>query len=211
LEALLRTSGREASSPECPDIAPKVEVASRQVEKLSSLISKLLDVSRIKAGRLRLELEQVDLAAIANDVVARFREDATKAGCELMLRASAPICGNWDPVRMDQVATNLLTNALKFGAGKPVEVDVSLDGPWAHLVVRDHGIGIAAEDIERVFQRFERSSAARGYAGLGLGLYIVRHIVEAHGGNVRVESQLGAGSTFAVDLPLEPPRPMPEQ
>lgn len=188
-----------------PELRPKLEMAARQIDKLTRLISQLMDVSRITAGRLRLEPERVDLAAIARDVVARFREDALKARCEVMLRADEPVRGTWDPLRMEQVVTNLLSNALKFGAGSPVEIEVSTAGSSARLFVRDHGVGISAEDIDRVFQRFERASSARSYAGMGLGLYIVRQIVEAHGGTVRVESQPGAGSRFSVELPLEPP------
>jgi PAS domain S-box-containing protein len=209
LDGLLRLAGRGAQTAG-PEFLPKLEMAARQVDKLSELISRLMDVSRIKAGRLRLELGEVDLSAVVNEVVARFRADAVKAGCAVTIHADAPVCGRWDPLRMEQVVTNLLTNAIKFGAGKAVQIDVSSGGGWARLAVRDQGIGISPEDIERVFQRFERAGAARTYAGMGLGLYIVRQIVEAHGGNVRVESRPGAGSTFHVDLPLEPPRPTPE-
>jgi PAS domain S-box-containing protein len=186
-----------------PEIERKLEMGLRQVEKLSELISELMDLSRIRAGRLRLDLEPADLAIIAADVVTRFREDALKAGCEVTLHAEAPVRGTWDPLRMEQVVTNLLANALKFGAGKPIEIQVCASGARAQLVVRDHGIGIGDDDIERVFRRFERATAARSYAGMGLGLYIVRQIVEAHGGTIRVESQPGAGSTFTVDVPLE--------
>src|SRR5262245_51817097 len=105
---------------------------------------------------------------------------------------------------MEQVVTNLLTSALKFGAGKPVEVTVESEAPLARVVVRDHGIGITSEDTERVFDRFERAVSPRKYGGLGLGLYIVRQIIDAHGGTIQVASQPGAGSTFTVDVPLEP-------
>jgi PAS domain S-box-containing protein len=203
LEALLRAPGRTPRPPP-PELVPKLETASQQVDKLSHLISELMDVTRIRAGRLRLELEPVDLAAVTRDVVARFREDAVKAGCEVTLRADAPVRGRWDSLRMEQVITNLLSNALKFGAREPIEIVVTAVDARARLVVQDHGIGINPEDVDRVFERFERTVSARRFGGMGLGLYIVRQIVEGHGGTIRVESEPGAGSVFTVDLPQEP-------
>jgi signal transduction histidine kinase len=112
--------------------------------------------------------------------------------------------GRWDPVRVDQILTNLLTNALKYGRGKPVEVTLECDPHTAKLIVRDHGIGIAAPDLERIFEPFERAVPTRSYGGLGLGLYISRQLVEAHGGRVDVKSVPGEGTTFTVELPRTP-------
>jgi signal transduction histidine kinase len=110
----------------------------------------------------------------------------------------------WDRIRVEQVVAILLTNALKFGGGKPIEITVEESGPNGRLVVVDHGIGIAPEDVERIFQRYEQAISARAFGGLGLGLYIARQIIEAHGGTIRVESEGGAGSTFTIDLPKRP-------
>lgn len=199
IEALMRAPGDSASRG-----TDKLGLAARQVEKLSRLISELMDVSRISAGRLHLELEDdVDLGALVRDVVTRFREDAKKAGCTVSLEADETAIGRWDRLRMEQVATNLLTNALKYGSGKPVHVGIKREGDSVHLEVRDGGMGIAPEDAERIFERYERTSSAKKHSGLGLGLYILRQIVDAHGGTVRVESEPGKGSTFTVDLPLE--------
>jgi len=107
----------------------------------------------------------------------------------------------WDLIRVEQVVTNLLSNAFKFGGGKPIEIAVEERGPIGRLVVVDHGIGIAPEDVERIFHRYEQAISSRPVGGLGLGLYIARQIIEAHGGTIRVESQPGAGSTFTIDLP----------
>jgi PAS domain S-box-containing protein len=204
LGMLNRAREVEAHALSFEQVMEKVAAAARQVDRLSGLVAKLMDVSSIKAGRLHLELQEVNLAAIASDVVSRFKEDAAKVGCDVVLEATNPIPGRWDPLRMEQVVTNLLANALKFGAGKPVEVTVTAgEGESARLVVRDHGIGIAPEDAERIFQRFERAVVARSYAGLGLGLYIVRQIVEAHEGTICVESQPGSGSTFTIHIPFE--------
>lgn len=184
-------------------VKDKVDVLSRQATRLSQLINELLDVSRIGDGRVHLDLAQVDLGSVARDVVARLAGDAERAGSAVRLSADEGVVGRWDAVRLEQVFTNLLGNAFKFGAGKPVEVTVERKGALASITIRDHGIGIAPQDLERIFERFERAVSARRYGGLGLGLYIVRQIVEAHGGRVRAESVPEAGSTFTVELPLE--------
>jgi signal transduction histidine kinase len=175
-------------------------VIRRNVDRLSRLVTSLLDISRISSGRLDLELEEVDLAEVAREVAARFEDEARRAGCTIRLRADAPLVGRWDRMRLDQVATNLLSNAIKYGAGKPVEVIAEGDGPRAILTVRDHGIGISEADQRRIFQRFERAVSKRNYGGFGLGLWIVRQIVESLGGVVRVQSAPGGGSLFTVEL-----------
>jgi PAS domain S-box-containing protein len=180
---------------------PKLEMAFKQIERLTRLIEELMDVSRITAGRLRLELEEIDLSAVIRDVVGRLGEEASRTHSSIEVCAVTPVVGMWDLIRVEQVVTNLLTNALKFGGGKPIEITVEERGPIGRLVVVDHGIGIAAEDVERIFHRYQQATSSRAVGGLGLGLYIARQIIEAHGGTVRVESQPGAGSTFTIDLP----------
>ncbi|HEU5257719.1 MAG TPA: ATP-binding protein [Vicinamibacterales bacterium] len=182
-------------------IKAKLEMAYRQIERLSRLIGELMDVSRITAGRLRLELEEVDLSAVVREVVGRFGEEASRTHSDVDISATIPVLGLWDRIRVEQVIANLLTNAFKFGGGKPIEITVEERGPIGRLVFVDHGIGIAPEDIERIFQRYEQAISSRAFGGLGLGLYIARQIIEAHGGTIRVESQPGAGSTFTIDLP----------
>ena len=119
-----------------------------------------------------------------------------------------PAVGRWDRARLDDVLANLLSNAVKYGQGKPIEVSVEAGERSARLTVRDHGIGLAPEDQARVFERFERAVSGHEYGGLGLGLYIVRELVQAHGGTVRVESAPGAGAAFIVELPYAgPPAP----
>jgi len=112
------------------------------------------------------------------------------------------VTGLWDRGRLEQILLNLLSNALKYGAGRPVRIEVTADGKWAHLSVKDEGRGLREEDRSRVFERFERAISASEASGLGLGLYITREIVQAHGGVITVESRLGEGSTFTVTLPL---------
>jgi PAS domain S-box-containing protein len=182
-------------------VSESLDVALRQVRKLTDLVDNLLDVSRITAGRLRLELEELDLSSVAAELLSRFAPSAAQQGCELELHAPEPVFGRWDRLRVEQVVTNLLSNALKYGAGRPVAVRVEQVGERARLSVKDQGIGIAEEDLGRIFERFERAVSDRHYGGLGLGLYITRQIVEAFGGTVRVASEPGRGSTFTLELP----------
>jgi signal transduction histidine kinase len=176
-------------------------VADRQISRLAELIGELLDVSRIDAKRFAIHPEPMDLAEVVREVVGRLADERSRRGSSLSVSAEQPVVGVWDRMRLEQVVSNLLSNAIKFGAGKPIEVVTAAENGWAVLLVRDHGIGIPAEHLKRIFERFERAVSVQEYGGLGLGLYIVRSIVESLGGRVSVESTLGSGSTFRVDLP----------
>jgi signal transduction histidine kinase len=178
-----------------------VSVLLRQSKRLSNLVDQLLDVSRIRRADLELELEDVDLAEVLREVATRLEADVARAGCSLSLLVTAPATGRWDRMRIEQVVTNLLSNAIKFAHGTTIDAAVNVDPKCARLVVRDQGIGISGADQARIFARFERASSSRHFAGLGLGLYITRKIVEAHGGTIHLESAPGAGSTFTVELP----------
>ncbi|WP_226994107.1 ATP-binding protein [Myxococcus hansupus] len=182
-----------------------LEAADRQVQRLSDLVESLLDVSQLQGGAPRLDLEEVDLASVVRDAVSRSEEAAARVGCRLVLSPLAPTPGLWDAARLSQVMTHLLSNALKFGPGKPVEVALESERDVATLMVKDHGIGIAPGRLETLFRRFERAVPVRHYGGLGLGLYRLRRIVEAHGGGVSVDSAPGEGATFRVRLPREGP------
>ncbi|MFN7973300.1 MAG: ATP-binding protein [Acidobacteriota bacterium] len=181
-------------------------VAERQTRRLGRLVEALLDVSRIQAGRLNLTLAEIDLADIVRDVLRAFDGELRAAGCALSL-AIGPAVGYWDAGRLEQVVTNLLGNALKYGAGRPIHVGVSAVDGGVGLTVKDHGIGIASERLSSIFDPFERAVSAEHFGGLGLGLYIVKNILEAHGGSIHVESDLGRGSTFHVELPRRAPTP----
>lgn len=189
------------------DALRRLDGARRQVQRLASLTDELLDVSRISTGRLTLQLEPVDLTAVAFEVTSRLAEQIAASGSPVGLEAGAPLVGRWDRTRLDQLVTNLLTNALKYGQGSPIQVVVRREQDRARLTVRDHGIGIPAEKQAVIFQRFERAVSARSYGGLGLGLWIVSQIVNALGGTIAVESAPGQGALFTVDLPLEPSYP----
>jgi signal transduction histidine kinase len=186
-----------------PDkVAGKLALLDRQVDRLGTLVNALLDVSRATAGRLQLNLETVDVAPLVRDVAARLQPDLASARCTLSLQLDDHLVGEFDRLRVDQIVTNFIVNAIKYGAGKPIELEARRRGDQLAIAVTDHGIGLAEEDHERVFDRFARAVAAEHFAGLGLGLWIVRVYVEAMGGQVRVQSRLGEGATFTATLPL---------
>jgi signal transduction histidine kinase len=181
----------------------RLSSVARQVDRLTRLVDGLLEVSHISAGHMALQREPCDLAEVVRSVVSQLEIPAAKAGSrlEVDLPPSA-VWGLWDRLRLEQVVVNLVSNAIKYGAGQPIRVGLNPDGGRALLTVQDHGIGIAPADVDRIFDRFERAVSTQHYGGLGLGLYIARQIVLAHGGEIRVSSQPARGSEFTVELPL---------
>jgi len=179
-----------------------VGTALRSARRLGALVDTLLDVSRIATGQLKVDVQECDLAELVREVVERWRDEASRAGCQLHVDAPAPVRGRWDPLRIDQVIENLLGNAIKYAPGKPVRISIAARGDLAELCVSDDGPGIPPGAEARIFRRFERATDVRNYGGLGLGLYIVREIVEAHGGTISVDTAAGKGATFRVALPL---------
>jgi signal transduction histidine kinase len=175
-------------------------LTDRQVRRLERLIGNLLDVSRIAVGRFHLQVEDVNLPAMVRDVVAQFSAEISRSGAEVTLELSEQAVGRWDPLRLEQVVVNLLSNALKYGDGKPIDILVTASDDAARLTVKDQGVGVDVANHARIFERFERAVSVN-YGGLGLGLYITRQIVQAHGGSIQVESALGRGATFIVDIP----------
>jgi PAS domain S-box-containing protein len=189
--------------PDSPENARMLSLAERQVVRLAKLVTDLLDVSRISGGKMRFEPEVVDLAEVVREVVDRLPESAR---ARVQLQGEATLMGEWDPLRIDQVVTNLVSNALKYGGTAPVQVSLRGEREQVVLVIADQGIGIAEEEQARIFQRFERAVPTRNYGGFGIGLWITRHVVEGSGGKITVQSALGKGSTFTVTLPRHPPR-----
>jgi PAS domain S-box-containing protein len=179
-----------------------VENDARQLDRLNRLIDDMLDISRINSGRLSVTPEPVNLLQLANEVAERQSDQFSRAGSTLSVTGDDGVVGMWDKFRIEQVVTNLLSNALKYGGGKPVRVAVGEAGGVATLSVADEGIGIAPKDQERIFRQFERAVTPSEVSGLGLGLYIVRQILELHHGSIRVESIPGSGARFIVSLPL---------
>ncbi|HXR00950.1 MAG TPA: hybrid sensor histidine kinase/response regulator [Pseudomonas sp.] len=179
-----------------------VERDERQIQSLIRLIEDMLDVSRIRTGKLSIRTHPFDLAELAVNLVESYAAQISAADSVVTLHASEPVIGVWDEFRIEQVLANLLTNALRYGAHKPIEVRVYAQGNEARVEVKDRGIGISVENQKRIFQQFERVSASHAVTGLGLGLFISEQIVAAHGGKISVESEEGDGSLFRVSLPL---------
>jgi PAS domain S-box-containing protein len=182
--------------------------SERAGQRLEKLVEALLDVSRIHMGRLELDLVEVDLGSVVAEAAAALTDELAQAGSTLQVEGE-PVTGRWDPLRLGQVVVNLLANATKYGAGKPVAIRYGARGGAAFLQVSDQGIGVAEVDQRHIFERFERAVSSQNYGGLGLGLYIVKRIVEAHGGTIRVESVPGEGACFSVDLPTQPALALP--
>jgi signal transduction histidine kinase len=184
-------------------IAKLIDTTDSQVDRLVRLVDDMLDVSRISSGKLQVHKTMFDLSTLAMEVVDRLRPQLTEAGCEVEVHQSGAVFGYWDKYRIEQVLTNLLTNAFRYAPGKPVRIKVytAVSGE-AILEVKDEGQGIPAENQERIFERFERAVPATNLSGLGLGLYICRQIVESHRGSIKVVSGAGEGSTFIVRLPV---------
>lgn len=180
--------------------------AQSQAHRLSTLVDGLLDVARLASNRLMLEVEDLDLRTVVEGLLATMAPDFRRAGCDVTLAAPEAVTGRWDRVRLEQVLTNLLTNAMKFGAGRPIEVKIEATPAQAELSVRDHGIGISMADQERIFGRFERAVSTKHFGGLGLGLHISAQIMRAHHGSMRVRSEPGRGACFTVTLPRRLPR-----
>ena len=209
LENLRRMIVREGAAGAAGGSIDRVLTASERAgQRLEKLVEALLDVSRIHMGRLELDVAEVELGAVVAEAAAALADELAQAGSPLDIRGE-PVVGRWDPLRLGQVVVNLLANAAKYGGGKPVEIRYGGQGDRAFLQVRDHGIGVAEVDQRHIFERFERAVSSQNYGGLGLGLYIVKRIVEAHGGTIRVESAPGSGARFLVDLPRQPVVMMP--
>lgn len=174
----------------------------RQIMSLIRLIEDMLDISRIRTGKLSIRPARFDLAQLMRNVVENFSSQFALSQCVLSLSADEPVVGLWDEFRVEQVVTNLLTNAMRYGRAEPVHISVRTDQDAAYVAVRDHGIGISVEDQQRIFLQFERAADNTVMSGLGLGLYISEQIVKAHGGAIRLQSEPGQGSCFEVVLPF---------
>jgi len=199
-QQIRRMLSREAAAnPE--QVASMLEVFERQIGRLAQLCDKLLQAVRIPSNELLLQREDVELGALVRDTVSHLVAHDPAARDALSIDVEDGLFGSWDREQLESVVRHLIHNALTFGGGKPVAIAARRTPFGVELVVRDHGVGIAKEDQERIFERFERACPAKNYGGLGLGLYIARAIVRAHQGSIRVDSEPGQGATFTIELP----------
>jgi signal transduction histidine kinase len=189
--------------PEPAALLRMAERDERQVRSMIRLLDDMLDVTRLRTGRLAMEPAPMDLAELLRHLVEAMGEQAREAGTPFALQAPATLTLTADEFRIEQVVTNLLTNALRYGGGKPVHISLLTEGGEAVVCVKDQGPGIAQADQERIFGQFERAEATSAVPGLGLGLFISRQIAQAHGGSLGVHSTPGAGAEFRLRLPLD--------
>jgi signal transduction histidine kinase len=191
--------------PLAPKTSRMLEIMIKEERRVARLIDDLLDLGRIRSGQLELELSSFDLCELVREVGAQMALQTAGNGSKLNLDLQGPVMGRWDRSRLNQVVTNLLANAFKYGQGRPVTIRVSGDDPGGlgRLEVIDNGLGIPPELHARIFEPFKRAVPMGQQDGLGLGLYIVRSIVQQLGGAVHVDSRPGAGATFVVELPLQ--------
>jgi len=199
--ALLRDE-QEVMSP--ARLKKMLDLTDRGLTRMSRLVEDMLDIARIHAGKLALDSERTDLGAFLRESLERYSEELARAGIALTVQAEPGLFVSIDRFRIEQVLTNLVTNAIKYAPGAPVEVSLRRTGAAIELSFEDGGPGIPAADLERIFERFERLAPAAKAGGLGLGIYIVRKIVEAHGGRIHAESRGGSGARFVVAFPAAP-------
>ncbi len=183
-----------------------LESAEQQSQRLTRMINDLLNVSLITTGRLDLEIEETDLVVIVKDVINRFAEKLDREKITLELEAEEKVLLFCDKLRIEQVITNLISNAIKYGNGKPIHGIVGKHNSTGVVVIKDSGIGIPKDKQKLIFARFERAVSSQNYKGLGVGLYIAEHIIHAHGGTISLSSSPAKGSTFTIRLPLDRPK-----
>lgn len=200
VERLRRLAGvQPGTSSELVELLPAID---RQAKRLTELIHSVLDVAQLQSGHLALSDSEVDLVEVVREAAGPFAELQKSLGGSFELDLPAALQVHTDRARVGQLVSHLCSNAVKYGESKPVRVELAREERRAMLRVVDHGLGIAPEDLERIFARFERAVPDRAFWGIGLGLWIARQIAEALGGAIRVESEPARGSTFTVELPL---------
>lgn len=185
------------------EVAEEMTRTLRQVRRLMGLTQNVLDVTQMQRGLFSLDLDVHDLCAVVADAVDSLRPAAERAGCELSFEQCEPLVAYWDKLRIEQVVHNLVGNAIKYGSsGKRIEVTIERVHTHARVTVRDYGVGIAPADRSSIFEPFFRASTRDAQQSLGLGLYVVREIANAHGGRVQVAESERGGAALIMELPV---------
>jgi PAS domain S-box-containing protein len=183
-------------------LVKSLTIAEEQSQRLSSLIKDLLNVSLISTGRIELKREPVDMENLIKATIDRFQDQIQASGCKVRLSTNGPVQGNWDALRLEQAFINLLTNALKYGKGKPILITITKQGGYGEVAVQDKGPGVAKKDQKNIFEPFKRATKNHNIQGLGVGLFIAKRIAQAHKGHLKVVSKPGKGSTFLLQVPI---------
>ncbi len=203
IQTSLRKLGKDSYEINKSDIETVFLKNNHQIDRLVRLVDDMLDLSRIQSGRLSFSFRMTRLADILRDCHQIFRDQFEESGSSLTLNLIVQeATGMFDRERIEQVLINLLTNAFKYGRNNPVTIELTQVKDTAVIAVRDRGTGISPENFEKVFRKFERAVTPSEVSGLGIGLFISREIVEAHGGKVWIESEISIGTTFFVELPI---------
>jgi len=201
IDGILRTQSKKAVT--LDQINQRLKKAEIQCRRIDLLVTSLLDISRASSGQIPIKLEWVDLSELAQEVVERFKDSLEISGNTLHLSIPKPVVGNWDRMRLDQILTNLIANAIKHAPGSTIEVEIIQKINSSILCVRDNGQGIAISDQSRIFDRFVRLED-NNTDGFGLGLWLVKNIIHRLSGTIQVSSNLGEGTVFTIELPQEP-------
>jgi len=209
LQRLLSSEGEVTAGP--GRVHTVLHRCERKVRRLEALVDTLFDVSRLNQQGLRLQLDLVDLADLARKVVDSFAEETAAAGCPVTVEVQGGVAGRWDRMRLEQVVSNLVENAIKYGPGRPIEIVVEGDHDRVRLIIRDHGVGIPPTQLEEIFERFHPIVSSPYHSGLRLGLSITRQIVEAHHGSIHADSEPGAGARFTIELPRDVEEPLGDE
>lgn len=199
VQLLVSRARREQAS---PALLRGLEMLEHAVDHYIHRATTLLEITRLNAEQVRLEPTTFDLCELVKDCARKYEQLAARAGSTLRCVFEPPVTGTWDRLATEQILDNLVSNAIRYGDGKPVSIEVRSDSDWVVVRVVDQGIGIAPKDRERIFERFEQASGARS-GGFGIGLWLASKLVEAQAGDLELESEPGAGSTFIVRLPRD--------
>lgn len=211
LQLQLQISNQNLKRNTQPFLAPEVlsgafATALRQVKSLTNLVDELLDVSRIKTGTFTLFLEDMNLASVSKDILQRYSDQLEKAKCKVEEDLDENIVGHWDHFRIEQIFVNLISNIIKYAPGCSAKISSKRQDGMIVLTVEDDGPGIPEAKQDKLFERFERAASSKNVSGLGLGLYIVKRIVQAHQGSITMESAVGRGTKFTIKLPPKVPQ-----
>ena len=185
--------------------APRLDAMDVQVSRLIALNRRVLDSSRLSSGRFLLRLTKVDAAEVLREVLARNADELAWRRCSVDFQHDGPVAGRWDRGLLDQIFSNLLSNAMKYGHSRPIAISLRGSAAFVRFRIEDHGIGIAAADHQRIFEKFERAAPIEQGTSLGIGLWLVKRMTQALGGAIHLTSVPGAGSIFTVKLPRRAP------